>query len=301
MPTDAALTSPPPSNTLFTATVVLSLLAHVVVIGVVKFGPPDPRTLFNRMPIEILLVNAKGKVPPAHPKALAQTDLDGGGNVDTPDMHIKTPLPAQQVDNPSDELSLASQRVTDEEERQRKLLSALKDAPKLDADAAHPTPVKTEVGLDVDAIKRQASEIERKEGEIAQEIQAYQSKPHKAFVGISTKGVAEAHYVDAWRGKIERIGTLNYPLDTAGHRLAGSLQVTVEILADGSLGKVTLDRSSGNPDLDAAAERIVRMAAPFSALPPGILDSSGHRADILSITRRWTFTHAGNQMEFGNN
>ena len=46
-----------PNNRLFSMTVGFSLLAHVVVIGLVHFTPPDPRTLFNRAPLEIVLVS----------------------------------------------------------------------------------------------------------------------------------------------------------------------------------------------------------------------------------------------------
>jgi protein TonB len=45
-------------------------------------------------------------------------------------------------------------------------------------------------------------------------------------------------------------------------------------------------RSSGQRVLDAAAVRIVEMAAPFAPLPPDIRRDT----DILHITRTWTFT-----------
>lgn len=289
------LTPPPPDNRLFSVTVGLSLLLHVVFIYLVHFGPVDPRTLFNRAPLDIVLVNAHSARAPTKAEQLAQANLDGGGNTDTANRHIKTPLPAQQTDANSQELTFAAQQVKDQEERQRRLLSELDSAPKLPTDT-HANPQPADSKLNMDALKRQAAEIARQQGEIAREIEAYQSKPHKAFVGARTKGVVEAHYVDAWRIKIERIGTLNYPMDGRGQRLSGKLLVTVEIRADGSLASVEINHSSGNPALDEAALRIVRQSAPFPPLPSGILDETGKPADILAITRAWTFSRGDNQM-----
>ena len=59
----------------------------------------------------------------------------------------------------------------------------------------------------------------------------------------------------------------------------------MEIRADGSLGKVTVRRSSGHPVLDQAAVRIVRLAAPFAPLPADIRAET----DVLVITRTWVF------------
>jgi protein TonB len=44
-------------------------------------------------------------------------------------------------------------------------------------------------------------------------------------------------------------------------------------------------RSSGTREIDAAAVRIVQLAAPYSPLPENITES----VDILHITRTWRF------------
>ena len=72
-----------------------------------------------------------------------------------------------------------------------------------------------------------------------------------------------AFYEDAWRVKVERIGTLNFPAEARG-KLYGSLRLTVTLRPDGSVESIELDRSSGLKVLDAAAFRIVNMATPFA-------------------------------------
>ena len=83
---------------------------------------------------------------------------------------------------------------------------------------------------------------------------------------------------------MERVGNLNYPEDARG-KIYGSLILTVSIKADGSLASVEIQRSSGQPILDRAAVRIVKMAAPYASFPANIKRDT----DILVITRTWTF------------
>jgi protein TonB len=91
--------------------------------------------------------------------------------------------------------------------------------------------------------------------------------------------------VEDWRLKVERIGNKNYPEAARAQKLYGSLLLTVGIRADGSVESIAVDRTSGQKVLDAAAARIVELAAPFAVFPPDIKRDT----DILYITRTWTF------------
>jgi len=62
----------------------------------------------------------------------------------------------------------------------------------------------------------------------------------------------------------------------------------VSIKSDGSLERVEINRPSGQRILDAAALRIVQLAAPFAPFPADIAKDT----DILSITRTWIFTRS---------
>jgi protein TonB len=96
----------------------------------------------------------------------------------------------------------------------------------------------------------------------------------------------------AWVAKVERVGNLNYPVELKQRKIAGDLLMTVGINADGSVESIKVQRASGIPELDLAAQRIVRLAAPFAPLPPDI--SKG--VDVLHITRTWRFSQ-GNRFE----
>ena len=129
-------------------------------------------------------------------------------------------------------------------------------------------------------------EVMRLEAQIAKDMDAYQKRPKRRFIGARAEEYRFARYVEDWRLKVERVGNLNYPEAAREQKLYGSLLLTVSIRADGNIESVEVNRSSGHRVLDAAAVKIVEMAAPYSSFPPDIRRDT----DILHITRTWTFT-----------
>lgn len=80
-----------------------------------------------------------------------------------------------------------------------------------------------------------------------------------------------AGYLDAWRQRVELVGTLNFPdkylTDNVAYRRP-TLEVAID--ADGSLADVIVQNSSGDRAVDQAAIDILRMAAPFEPFPEPI-------------------------------
>jgi periplasmic protein TonB len=138
-------------------------------------------------------------------------------------------------------------------------------------------------GLD---LLESARAMARLEGEISKSTEEYNKRPRKKFVGARTEEYGLAAYLDAWKQKIERIGTLNYP-DAARGKLYGAVVIYVELNAtDGSIYNAEISRSSGHKVLDQAAMRILRMAGPFGPIPREPLGG----ATVLSFARTWYFT-----------
>ncbi len=77
-----------------------------------------------------------------------------------------------------------------------------------------------------------------------------------------------APYLDHWRRRIERIGTLNYPIAAQRAGVQANPVLAVEIRSDGKLEAARIERSSGYPDLDHAALEILKLASPFNPFPP---------------------------------
>jgi len=104
-------------------------------------------------------------------------------------------------------------------------------------------------------------------------------------ISSRTKDYEYRSYFEAWRQKVERIGTLNYPKEAKLGNF-GSLRLTVSINQDGGIHDIVVEKSSGSKALDEAAIRIVRLGEPYASFS----DRMRHEVDILNITRTWKFT-----------
>ena len=220
----------------------------------------------------------------AEAQVKAQANLDNGGNTDL-DRHAKTPLPPAPRHQEGDDLEHSQKRIQALEARQQRLATQAQSkaaiSPKTDREV-QPEPAPNLSGRD---LARSALAMARLEGEIAKDLDDYNKRPRRKFIGTSAVEFRFAQYFEEWRLKVERIGTLNYP-EAARGKLYGSLVLTVAINSDGTVAGIEINRSSGYKILDDAARRIVAMAAPFAAFPPAIRRDT----DILEITRTWNFT-----------
>jgi len=103
--------------------------------------------------------------------------------------------------------------------------------------------------------------------------------------GPSTRESALATYLDGWRRRVERIGTLNFPAEARSRGVSNNPTLEVTIDADGRLEAIVVRESSGNPALDQAALTILRSAAPFEPLPDGVRAEYG----LLRFAYEWDF------------
>lgn len=267
-----------------TVSVGLSILLHALALSV-HFRFPDALGLkANSQPLEVFIVNAKTKQKPSKREALAQANLDGGGNVDE-DRRAKTPLPTTRPVNPGPDLAQAKRRQQELEAQQQKLLAqARESASRVPAEAQQApteTPQPQASGRDLADLSLAALRLQ---AQLDKRLQEYQKRPRKNFIGARATEYRFAQYEEDWRAKIERVGTLNFPAEARG-KLYGNLRLSVSIRADGSVDAIEMERTSGLKVLDQAAFRIVRMASPFAAFPENIRRDT----DILVITRTWFF------------
>lgn len=272
----------------FAKAILISAIVHTVFIFGLQFQKANPALLERRSPpIDVVLVNAKSKQKPLKADVLAQHSLDGGGTVAQP-RQATSPLPASAQDQPMS--AEADARVQALEQQAKALMQQLESSyqvpdqkPPAEAEPRPPAPVPAPSDL-----AQRSLEMARLQARIDQNWDDYQKRPRRMFVGARAQEYAFAQYVDDWRIKVERVGNLNYPEAARRQGLYGSLVLTVSINADGSLESVQVDRPSGSKILDAAAVKIVEMAAPYAAFTPAMRK----KVDILGITRTWTFTRS---------
>ena len=267
------------------AAIGLSLALHAALLSVHFKFPDASRWKSSHASIEVVLVNAKTRERPAKAEALAQANLNRGGTVEE-NRRAKTPLPVTEPRQPGKDLAEAQRRQRSLEAQQAELLAKARDA-----QARVPASAERQPEIDNPGTKPSGRDLAdlalaamRLQAQIDRQIDEYQKRPRKKFIGANTAEYRFAQYEEDWRVKIERIGTLNYPPEARG-RVYGNLRLTVAIRPDGNIDAIELDRSSGLKVLDAAAFKIVRMATPFAVFPPDIRRDT----DLLIITRTWFF------------
>jgi protein TonB len=270
----------PDSRTLAMA-LSISVVLHAIVLSI-QFKLPDKLRRLTPSQIEVVLVNSKTRSRPTRPEVQAQANLDGGGNSDL-QLRAKSPLPVIERDEHGSDLRRSARRVKELEDHQRQMLAQAQALQKVTASEPKP---KADAPSQISGteLAESALIIARMEAQISRQIEEYNKRPRKTFVGARAAEVRYALYVEDWRQKIERIGNLNYPEGARG-KIYGDLRLTVSINSDGTVAGLDLDRSSGHKILDAAAQRIVRLAAPYAKFPPDIRKET----DILVITRTWHF------------
>lgn len=262
----------------------LSVCVHALLLAWRAYAPP---TTALESPLEITLVNSRSDQTPIRPQALAQQNLDGGG--EQQQGMAASPLPRTSEGN-ADEIVLEAlrRRQAELEAEQQRLLTQLESQDKVPA----ATPAQQLLGQSTepgdDDRQQDSLVLNARIAALKARIERYNALPKQTFVAPSTQAVDYAQYVEAWRQRIELIGTQHYPPQARG-RIYGDLQLTVYIRRDGQLDHLTFDRPSSQAILNSAARRIVELSAPFPPLPPQL----AARTDILAITRTWHFTHAG--------
>jgi len=282
---------PTPNYADWSTRIAIALLFSAAVHGMImstKFTAINPR-LFedNSVPIEVVLVNAKSREAPLDPDALGQVNLAGGGNTDD-DRRMKSPLPASaKTQSGSADMAMQA-HVAVLEQKARQLLTQLKQSAPSESAPQTPQRETQQPDINVNQLAVQAREMAQLQARVSQQWDEYQKRPRRAFVGANVREYAFARYVDDWVAKVERIGNLNYPEAARRQGVYGSLKLTVSIYADGRIEKIDVDRPSGSKVLDAAADKIVRLGAPYAQFP----EEMRKKTDILSITRTWTFTRS---------
>jgi len=272
-----------------TTTLFLAALFHGIVILGVTFGLPDSPD--GDMPtMEVLLLAEPGANDEINPEAayLAQRNQRGSG---TTQAQVRPGSPASSL-LPANLAGLPDGNGTEWQE-------ALLGAPAVDLVASRSTRSDPSVRHGIGDPARVAESplallymppspviattIDKTlilRGKIVHEIE----------VAPDTRESRIAPYLDSWKRKVERLGTVKYALLARRADLQGNPVLEVVIRADGSVEQIIVRRSSGHKELDQAALNILKLAAPFDAFPPALKQDF----DQLRFAYEWQFV--GNKL-----
>ncbi len=271
------------------AALFLAAVVHTIILLGVNFSAPRPPKVNKSL--EITVAHMPVKKPPKDAKYLAAEHQIGAGEETR-----KPEPPQQQIAKPEAPPSPPVKKVVPQHVAVQakpvteKVLTQAKAPVKVVAEPEQPielpeTAVPEEAAPKVspEALQQQIAQLGER---IRNSQQSAQDTKIKFVNSISTHKYLAAQYVKDWEDKVERTGNLNYPEAARAKGLAQSLTMDVGINQDGSIYSMRIVRSSGNAALDDAAKRIVKMSAPFAALPDDLL----REVNVLVITRVWKFS-----------
>ena len=273
-----------PSRDRLTTTVFMAALVHGVIIVGVTFGGVKQEGQ-GAPGLEVLIVS--DDVPEARKNDsatyLAQRTQLGSGNADTPEARSPRAAAEHAANNGrADGTALLDDAGA---------LMATADGRVLTTSAPMPEimyfapPASLVDRPEVPVLAEGNSERDKLGVDDADEQKVRVPQRDELCVTPDTREALVAPYLVAWRTKIERLGTMNYP--QAAWRAPGTRNPDVEvvILADGTLESASIVHSSGSPKLDQAAVDILKLASPFDPFPKDLAD----RYRLLRFTYGWEF------------
>ncbi len=265
-----------------------SVAAHALVLTL-RFAPPGAlHRVFEDSPLAVVLVNRSTTDAPRHPQALAQVNLDGGGNAVRG--MTATPLPPMEQTAAGDALQDESRMLADAQQHERELITQVRSQivqlQQIATRVAQPQAAR--------ALEERRRRLLQILGAIERRVAQDNAGPRRRFVGPATRSRPYAVYYDHMRQRIEHQGTVDFP-ERAGRKLYGRLIMAITVDASGRVLQTQVVRGSGDAELDRLSRAIVLTAQPFGAFTAPMRRD----ADQIVIVAGFDFTrNAGLETHF---
>jgi len=273
------------SNDRIAVSFLMALALHALILLGVGFALDFKPLTHPLDTLDVVLVNWRSETKPDEADFLAQATQQGGGE-------------STEASRPSQENTGASPGPADGDDPldQQEQASSVADAAReqilIEDDQAEFTQQITTIEQpepplpSAATLMQESMTMAKLQPGIRRDRESKSKLPRRKWISANTREYEYAAYMQAWVAKVERVGNLNYPEEVRHLKLTGDLVMTVGIKVDGSVESIDIQRSSGKPQLDQAATRIVRLAGPYSPLPEHI----NANVDVLHITRTWRFS-----------
>jgi protein TonB len=276
----------PPTNDRMLTTCFLAALFHGIVILGVTFSPPRGKTGGPDAPaLEVVLVNEQAPKAAKNPNAryVAQRTQLGSGNTLSDERTLipkSSPVSFDRPGSPGGEGPAALQTSLDMGDDE--LVATHAPAPKILYFAA---PAASKEASQMPELLEKRPDLGMTPNDEGIELRMRGESKHQLWIAADTRESDVAVYLDSWRRKIERVGTMNFPDVARRKKLSGTPVIEVTIGADGKLLRAVIRRSSGHDEIDEAAMRILKLAAPYDPFPSDL----NAKHDEIRIAYEWQF------------
>jgi protein TonB len=276
----------PPTNDRMLTTCFVAALFHGIVILGVTFSPPHGNAGGPvAAALEVVLVNEQAPKAAKNPNAryVAQRTQLGSGNTLSDERTLiprSSPVSFDRPGSPGGEGLAALKTSLDMGDDE--LVATQGPAPKILYFAA---PTAAKEASQMPELLEKRPDLGMTPNDEGIELRMRGESKHQLWIAADTRESDVAVYLDSWRRKIERVGTMNFPDVARRKKLSGTPVIEVTIGADGKLLEAVIRRSSGHDEIDAAAMRILKLAAPYDPFPSDL----NAKHDEIRIAYEWQF------------
>ena len=265
---------------------------HGIVILGVTFSSPSSKAGGDEAPaLEVVLVNDQAPGVASNPNAryLSERSQKGSGNTLKRERTLipkSSLMPVERPGIPSGDGLAAQQAGT--ETGDEELVATHMPAQKILYFAA---PTAAAVPAQLPQLLENRPDLAMTPNDDGVELRMRGEAMHQLWIAADTRESDVAVYLDGWRRKIERVGTMNFPDAARRQKLSGTPVIEVTIGSDGKLLNTLVRRSSGHVEIDEAAMRILKLAAPFDPFPGELAG----KHDEIRIAYEWQFLGGASQ------
>jgi protein TonB len=270
----------------------LAALFHgIVILGVTFSSPGGPAAGDQAPALEVVLVNDQTPSVASNPNAqyLSDRNIKGSGNTVKRERTLipkSSLMPVERSGIPSGAGLAAVESGT--EVGDEELVATHTPSQKI---LYFASPTAAAVSSQLPLLLEKRPDLAMTPNDDGVELRMRGEARHQLWIAADTRESDVAVYLDSWRRKIERVGTMNFPDAARRQKLSGTPVIEVTIGSDGQLLQTIVRRSSGHAEIDEAAMRILKLAAPFDPFP-GELTA---KHDEIRIAYEWQFLGGNSQ------
>jgi protein TonB len=282
---------PPPNDRMLTTCFLAALFHGIVILGVTFSSTGSKADSDGTPALEVVLVNDQAPSVAKNPNAqyLSERTQKGSGNTlkhERTSIPKSSLMPVERPGIPSGDGLAALQAGTDAGDEE--LIATHTPAQKI---LYFASPTAASVPSQLPLLLEKRPDLAMTPNSDGVELRMRGEAMQQLWIAADTRESDVAVYLDSWRRKIERVGTMNFPEVARRQKLSGTPVIEVTIGSDGRLLQTVIRRSSGHAEIDEAAMRILKLAAPFDPFPGELTV----KHDEIRIAYEWQFLGGASQ------